>query len=253
MSGISSETTYTGYDFSDLYEKEDSYWWSAARRGLVGRFLSKYSSAKNQRIIDVGCGGGGLLKSLQGCGKLVGLEYSDYGARCAAGKSGAKVVRGSAELLPFKDSSFDVLTSLDVIEHLDDDAKALEGFHRILCTEGVLILTVPAFNLLWSQRDVMLGHKRRYKLKELRSLLEKTGFKEIRCSYTNVFYFPALLIYGLIKRFSKRENRPSSGVISIPSCISSISGWILKVEETILMRTDLPIGTSILCIAKKRN
>lgn len=252
MSETSSGTTCTDCNFSDLYREEEDYWWSKARRRLVSRFLWKYHIPLNPRIIDVGCGGGGLLGSLKGHGNIFGLEHSAFGAAFAAGKNGGRIVRGDAENLPLKDGCFDVLTSLDVIEHLDD-VNALRDFYRVLSSGGIIILTVPALNSLWSPRDLLLGHKRRYTVKKMRQLLEKTGFKVMKCSYTNSFYFPGLLIYGLLKRLFKQKAPPRTAITSLPSCISILFDWILKVEENILMYTNLPIGTSIICIARKRN
>lgn len=252
MSETSLETTFTACNFSELYREEEDYWWSAARRRLVSRFLWKYSLSQNPKIIDVGCGGGGLLGSLKGHGSILGLEHSALGAASAAEKTGGRIVRGDAENLPFKDGCFDVLTSLDVIEHLDD-VNALRDFYRVLSSGGIIILTVPALNSLWSPRDLLLGHKRRYTVKKMRQLLEKTGFKVMKCSYTNSFYFPGLLIYGLLKRLFKQKATPRTAIMSLPSWISILFDWILKAEENILMYANLPIGTSILCVARKSN
>lgn len=252
MSEISLETTSEG-DFSDLYKEEESYWWSAARRRLVSRFLLKYLISQNPRIIDVGCGGGGFLVSLKGQGKIFGLEHSALGAASAAEKTGGRIVRGDAVGLPFRGNSFDVLTSMDVIEHIDNDGKALSDFYRVLSPEGIIILTVPALNSLWSPRDILLGHKRRYTVNNLRRLLEETGFTVMKCSYTNIFYFPGLLLYALLKRGLKQEAPPRTAILSLPSWISILFDRLLKVEENILMFTNLPIGTSILCVARKRN
>lgn len=200
----------------------------------------------------MGCGGGGFLSSLKGHGALFGLEQSALGAAYATAKIGAKIVRGDAGALPFKGGNFDVLTSLDVVEHLDDDGKALRGFYRVLTAKGIMILTMPALSFLWSSRDVLLGHKKRYTVKELKLLLEKNGFKVIRCSYMNSFYFPALLFYSLFTRVVGRKARPKTLFSAIPGWLAAVFSWILRLEEDILMNTNLPIGTSIFCVAEKR-
>ena len=201
-------------------------------------------------VLDVGCGGGELLNSLKGYGRLFGLEPSSAGATRSQAR--AKVVRGRAQQLPFREGLFNILTCLDVIEHLDDDAKALENFHQILNEKGVMILTVPAFKFLWSPRDILLGHKRRYTATGLKQLLEKCGFKIIRCSYINSFYFPGLLLYSLCKKLSGSSSKPRTDILLVPKWIEGLFSFILKVEENILLHTDIPIGTSILCLVKKR-
>lgn len=253
MSETPLKTSLTDSLFPSLYEAEDDYWWSAARRSLVVRLLQRYCEFKNPRLIDVGCGGGGFLKSLAGYGKLFGVESSSSAAIHALGKSSAKIIRGDATDLPFKDSRFDILTSLDVIEHLDSDGDALKEYHRILTDDGIVILTVPAFEFLWSPRDTVLAHKRRYTARGLKRLLTKAGFKVMKCSYTNLFYFPGLLIYSLFSTAFKRKRNleKTMFVLALPKWVSTFFSWILKIEELIVMHVGMPIGTSIICVAKK--
>lgn len=253
MSETPLKISLTDSLFSSLYEAEGDYWWSAARRSLVTRFLQRYCEFKNPRLIDVGCGGGGFLKSLAGYDNLFGVESSSSAAIHALKKSSAKIVQGDAAGLPFKDRRFDILTSLDVIEHLESDGDALKEYHRILTDGGVVILTVPAFEFLWSPRDIILAHKRRYTIRRIKRLLTKAGFKVMKCSYTNLFYFPGLFIYSLFSTIIKRKRDLGKTifVLTLPEWLSTFFNWILKVEEFILMHGSLPIGTSIICIAKK--
>lgn len=247
-----SETSYTGSNFSDLYREEKNYWWSRARRNLINRFIRKLALLSDSTmVLDVGCGGGALLSSLQGCRKLFGLEPSIQGAIQSAAKTRARIVRGNAEDLPFKKGHFDILTSLDTIEHVDDDSKALRNFHHVLNDKGIVVLTVPAFKFLWSPRDVLLGHKRRYTAAGLKLLLKKVGFKIIKCSYINSFYFPGLFLYSLSKRIVRPYSKPKTDILLLPGWIAALFSFILKVEESILLHMNIPLGTAVLCIAKK--
>lgn len=251
MSKTSVETTSTTYDLSDFYEEENRYWWSVSKRSLIKRFFRRYSTFSNPRIIDVGCGGGGLLNSLKDYGRLFALEPSPLGAAKTLAKTNAKTIRGDAEHVPLKNESFDVLTCLDVIEHLQDDKRACEELNRVLSKGGILFLTVPALNIFWSSRDELLGHRMRYTTKGIRNLLKAAGFRVIRCTYTNSFYSPGLLALALYEKMFGRKIKPKTAILSIPHGLAKLFSWILKVEENILMHIDLPIGTSILCVAKK--
>lgn len=247
-----SETSYAGDSFSELYREEADYWWSKARRNLIKRFIRKFVLPKDpMMVLDVGCGGGELLSSLRGYGKLFGLEPSIQGATQSRTKTKAKIIRGKAEELPFKEGLFDILISLDVIEHLNDDNRVLRNFHHILNNQGIVALTVPAFKFLWSPRDILLEHKRRYTAAGLKLQLEKCGFKIIRCSYINSFYFPGLFLYNFFKKLPGFSNKPKTDILLLPRWIDRLFCSILKIEENILVHTDIPIGTSILCIAKK--
>lgn len=255
MSETSSETTSMENSFLELYREEDRYWWSISRRSLVSQFLKKYIQfPQSVRLLDVGCGGGGFLASLGGYFSLFGLEYSFNGAVTTSLRTNAKVVRGAAENLPFKDGSFGVITSLDVLEHLEDESKALRSFHRVLDKRGLLLLTVPAFNILWSPRDLILNHKRRYTLVSLRRVLEKAGFEVVRCTYTDSFYFPGLLLYGLICRFFKQTavSKNTIFVLSLPAWLGTLFEWFLRIERKLLKYINIPLGVSIICVARKK-
>src|SRR5579883_787921 len=145
-----------------LYEQharlEDTHWWFLGRRRLVLAELARHAGTNAGRILDIGCGTGGMLPQYAAFGNACGLDPSEE-AQDACRRRGVPFVRGSGAQLPFADASIDVITALDVIEHVRDDAGLLRELRRVLRPGGVLVLTVPAYQFLWSQHDVFNHHQ----------------------------------------------------------------------------------------------
>src|SRR5271163_4389699 len=123
---------------------EDSYWWFVGRRIILERFLRLF--VKRRRVaVDVGCGSGRNIQLLSGyCDWVMGLDRSPAALQLAAARELA-VACADGHSLPLADSSVDFLSAFDVIEHLDDDMRALEEFGRVLQPEGLLLISVPAY------------------------------------------------------------------------------------------------------------
>ncbi len=151
---------------------EHRHWWYAARRALVRRTAGAWPAG---RAVDVGCGMGGNTAVLRDLGwQAVGVEYTDTGARIAAGR-GIPVLRGDGRRLPVADASVDLVMSTDAWEHIDDDTAVARESARVLRPGGRLLVAVPAGKDLWSGHDLALGHVRRYERDELAALITGAG------------------------------------------------------------------------------
>ena len=142
-----------------LAELEDSHWWYRERRHLLARQIRGMTPG---RAVDVGAAAGGNTRVLLENGwDSVALEYSEDGAGIARAR-GLPVLRGDALALPFPDASLDLVVSFDVLEHIEDDDRAVQEFHRVLREGATALIAVPADPRLWSAHDVAVGHVRRY-------------------------------------------------------------------------------------------
>jgi SAM-dependent methyltransferase len=232
-----------------FYEIEDTHWWFVARKALILGFLTRYLADGCERtILDAGCGTGGMLKDLETFGSLVASDLSEEAANFCKLR-GYEIIRSSVLEAPFRANSFDVVLGLDLIEHVDDDVAALREMHRICKPGGLLMVTVPAFQLLWSHHDVINHHKRRYTKRQLQKRLGATDFEVLRCSYFNSYLFPFMVVGRLVGRVVGQEPGLE---LNMPNVIANrFLSKIFSGELSLLKWSDMPFGGSLLAIAGK--
>lgn len=175
-----------------IYEVEESHWWYVGRRKIIQTFVERICSTlqtSKVRILDVGCGTGANLKMLGLYGDAEGVDVSQQAVEFCRRRGLESVNHGAIEDLPYRDETFDLITALDVLEHLDDDGAGLREMRRVLRPQGTLLLFVPAFMFLWGVQDDVSNHRRRYRLPALRRLLEEAGFEVEKESYANITFF----------------------------------------------------------------
>ena len=147
------------HEYQKLAYREEFYWWHIGRRRILYSILYRFlGHSKNLDILDVGCGSGGNARILGKFGHITGVDTEKEVLFLALEKGINSVIEGKAELLPFSSSKFGLVTIFDVLEHLPNDELAIREAHRILEFGGLLLITVPAFPILWSPHDVYLGH-----------------------------------------------------------------------------------------------
>src|SRR6267378_6823015 len=186
------------HTYAIMRRVEETHWWFAGRRRIIKSFLErlcrdvKVESAGNSRnyaplsILDVGCGTGANLEMLSEFGEAEGVDISGEALTFCRERGLENVKQGEAEALPFEDSSFDLVTGLDVVEHLDDDLAGLKEMRRVLRPGGRALVFVPAFMFLWGVQDDISHHRRRYSMKELKRVVREAGFEIERATYVNI-------------------------------------------------------------------
>ncbi len=157
--------------------------------------------------------------------------------------------------LPFKDASFDLVTALDVMEHDDNDDVCLKESFRVTDRGGLLLITVPAYKFMWGDHDRAAHHRTRYTLKEVKRLVEATGYAVIRVSYMNTLLFPIAFIFRQIKNvigfFRKGRNPKSDFGATAPPVINWMLFKIFLLEKWLLSKYDFPFGLTVICIGRK--
>ncbi len=234
---------------------EESYWWHQGRRHLVTRFMTGFFGPEDKmEILDVGCGTGRNLNLLERWGTVLGVEPEGPGLEACrkAGRGPDRVMAAPADRLPFPDASFDLVTAFDVLEHLEDDQAGLREFHRVLRPGGHLLLTVPAYRFLWSIHDEALGHRRRYVASEIHSLLNNSGFSTLRRSYAITFALPAIASFRILQGLIPSLYQRGASYVEVPTVANAALVGLIRLESWLLRMIDLPLGTSILALAKKK-
>ena len=236
-----------------LYQVEESHWWHRGRRRIIESFVKAICDDfgdRRPRILDVGCGTGGNLKLLTQYGDAEGVDISPDALEFCRQRGLGNVRLGAAEQLPYEDGRFDLVTALDVVEHLDDDVAGLREFRRVLKPGGRILIFVPTFMFLWGVQDDVSHHRRRYRLPELRRVIEQAGFEVERATYANLaFFLPILLGRKFMSLTGIRTE--SENNINI-SALNGIFGGIFGAESRVLRYLNFPFGVSGLCVARVR-
>jgi SAM-dependent methyltransferase len=159
---------------------------------------------------------------------------------------------GDAQRLGFRDGVFSLVTALDVLEHLDDPVAALREMNRVCTPDGLVVISVPAYRFLWSGHDLALSHRRRYTARLLREQVEAAGLRVVRLTHAYaIFVVPVLLVRRLRSLMpGRRQNKADLGIVS--GALNSLLIAYMRLEAAILRGTDLPFGTSLLCVARPR-
>ena len=247
---------------SDFYEEyfhhENTHWWFRWRFDLIGDVVGSLTHGKQDvKILDAGCGTGQMTKLLEGYGEAVGLDLAPEAINYAKIRGVKNLVQGSITDPPFEPGTFDLVVSLDVIEHVDNDMQILAGLRDIVRPGGHLVVTVPAFQMLWSEHDEINHHKRRYRVPQLRHLVREVGLEVTRITYCNTaLYLPVLALrtgktwLRKLRATSSTPN-PESDLVFYPKLINEALYRIMRLENRIMRGRNLPFGVSILLVAQR--
>ncbi len=210
---------------------------------MLGLFLSD----SNLRILDVGCGAGKTMDMLSDFGTVWGLDMSKTALSFCKKRGFRKLRLGDAADTGFDDSFFDAITLLDVLEHTDED-KTLRETGRILKKGGYIIITVPAYQWLWSRWDEVLRHRKRYSKSDLAAVVKKHGFTIVRSSY--MYSFLLIPVY-IFRKFKSRKKSYESDFSTNPTFINTLLTFLSTIERFFVVRGWIPFGTSLILVCKK--
>lgn len=241
--------------YRQMRDLEDRHWWFLGRRHIVRSIIERLGLSQDITILDVGCGTGGNLSMLAKFGSVVGSEYDPEAARMAAERGVAEIVQsGLPDQMPFADGQFQLITLLDVLEHIDEDQASLETLTNLLSPGGHLVMTVPAFQFLWGAHDIEHHHRRRYRAKQLRQRLESGGLQVQWLSYYNSLLFPIVALVRVLRRVVLARSHDSiegRELVLPPPAINWLLERLFASEGYWLGRRYVPFGVSLIAIARK--
>ncbi len=239
----------------------DSFWFAHRADVIVDALRSSAPdrSLAGAQVVEIGSGSGVMVERLVREGASVtAVEPSPGGAHLAHRRGASLAIEGTLDQAGLPEASADIVGLYDVIEHLDQWRDVVEGARSLLRPSGRLAVTVPAFSWLWSDHDVWNEHKRRYRRPVLVEDLQSCGFDVVASTY----FFAPLLPFGLARALASRLQRNPPAVdttverlheqLSPPGPIDRGVRAVLGVERSLLARTALPFGTSVIAVAEPR-
>ena len=237
--------------YKKFFEVETTHWWFTARQSIVSDIVRcNVPLSSHSRVLDVGCGTGAILAMFQAQCDAYGTDMSPLAIDFCHKRGLANAFCCTLDTFPRRDLRFDLVTLLDVIEHIDDDKGVLKQAHELIKPEGNILVTVPAYQFLWSSHDDLNHHKRRYVKSQLRNVLEGSGFTIKRISYYNTLLFPTALVGRGAERFFKAKNDVTLDIP--PGPINFLLKEIFGFERFLLRTATLPFGLSIIALATKK-
>jgi ubiquinone/menaquinone biosynthesis C-methylase UbiE len=233
--------------------EDDLWWYRGLRRHVVQSIAAPQPAFK---LLDAGCGTGGMLAHVRAAFPEAALTAMDFGERALelTGQRGlgAELVQGSTDALPFGDAEFDVVLSLDVIVlHGIDDAKAIREMFRVLRPGGQLIMNVAAFDFLRGSHDAATNMARRYTRSKLAHLMAKAGFRVERMTYWNMSLTPAVAAVRWASRAKAQQPDVRSDLKPMWPPLNAALAAIAHTEFAISRSISLPFGTSLFAVARK--
>ena len=234
---------------------EREHFWFRGFRRFVRPLLDRAAAGRTGlRTLDCGCGTGNNLPMLRAYGRAVGIDLTFSGLAYARRQGERLVARASALTLPFSDDTFDIVTSFDVIYAFDDRqaAQALGEMHRVVRPGGHLVLNVAALPALRGNHSILGGEVQRYTRTSLRRHLEAAGFEVVRLTYTNAAILPIVAGVRFAQRLRQGEHRLSDVEMTVPIAPVNLAlSALLALESIALRAVDMPLGSSLLTLAKK--
>jgi ubiquinone/menaquinone biosynthesis C-methylase UbiE len=233
---------------------EDRHFWFIGLRRHARQMLdAALRGGTVHVIVDCGTGTGRNLDWLQQYGLAVGIERSAVGLRLGRARRG-RLVQATVTALPVATASADLVTSFDVLYCLDEasEAQAVGEMFRVLKPGGIALINVAALDILRGAHSTLTHEVRRYTRTRLGARLEQAGFRLERLTYTNMATFPITLASRLADRLTGRAVKGSAAEFTVPPApINAILDAALAVEAGLARFVNLPVGSSIMAIARK--
>ena len=226
--------------YRDLYER---HWWFRARETMLLREIESHRPAAGwSSVLDVGCGNGLFFDRLDRFGEVRGVE-SDESLVPADSRHRARIHLGPFDSTFEPGRRFGLVLMLDVLEHLPDPVAALRKAGGLLEPGGRVLITVPAFQLLWTSHDDLNRHFVRYRRRSLNLLVAQAGLSLLSSRYCFHWLFPVKLGVRALERLGAVSGDPAT--VPPPWLNRALLG-LTRVEQETIGRLGLPFGSSLL-------
>ncbi len=232
-----------------MAEHEADHWWFRGRRAVISRLIGRMGLPENARILETGCGTGGNLAMLSEFGTVDAVEYDATAREMAAEKSGAQI--GFCELphrIEAPDGAYDLVTLLDVLEHVAQDEDSLRALEAKLAPGGRILITVPCGPWLWSAHDRVHHHKRRYTRASLRATIAAAGLRATDVGNFNSLLYPVAVGQRMVKRALGKD---SSDDHMPGRALNAALAGVFGLERHLVGRVPLWFGLSLYAVVTR--
>jgi SAM-dependent methyltransferase len=235
-----------------MAEREKTYWWHLGRLRIIESYLKRiHKEPSKTKILNVGCGTGGTIDMLEGFGTVDNVDISDDAIDFMKQRGYKRITKVDDIELPFKDKTYDIVGAFDVLEHIEDEVGALREWGRILKDDGAIVITVPAYQWLWTEHDVSLHHKRRYTTKRLAAAAAEAGLKPEKKSYAIVFSLPLVVGFRFLNKVLGRKTDSETSYVNVPEWANNLFTKLLYGEAKLHGKIRFPFGTSVVTVLRK--
>ncbi|UCG32168.1 MAG: class I SAM-dependent methyltransferase [Phycisphaerales bacterium] len=241
-------------EYQKLEALDREHWFYAGKRAIVRHWIDRFAAlTPDSLLVDGGVGTGTWLAEMRHTCRVLGIDDHDESLSISGPKLDGAVLKASLHQVDLPDNHASVVTLLDVLEHVVDDAAALREMIRITRPGGLLIITVPALPWLWSDWDEILHHQRRYYRRDLLRLIRRPGVEVLRCAYTNSWALPAMVVMRFLRRLI---GGPPSGKPRAEERLPP--AWLNRLFQALYVKPACwfwfrpPLGASLLAILRKR-
>lgn len=233
--------------YSEMALIQGHHWWFCGRRKILEEIIHSLELPVTSEIVEIGCGTGGNLAMLSAFGHVCGVECDDYARETAVQLTGVPVLSGKLpDAIPYDDATFDLVCLLDVLEHIEDDVNALVTAGRLLKPSGRLLVTVPAYNWLWSSHDDAHLHKRRYTKALLQSKAMAANLSIVRVGYFCMLMFP---IIAAVRSIMNLLGKTGGSDATLPCrWLNAILSEVFAFESHFLRGRFFPFGSSVVAV-----
>lgn len=256
--------------YQNYYHLERNHWWFVVRLEILKQELQKIINLQDKpklKILNIGIATGKTSEMLSEFGEVTSLEYDATCAKFVRQKLNIEVIEGSILELPFEENSFDWVCAFDVVEHVEDDKKAISEMNRVCKNKGKICITVPAFQSLWSKHDEINQHFKRYKMNKIEKLFDlqseklnnKYSFKILRKTYFNSFLFIPIWLFRKLnflipQQFIRKGAGSDFEIYKENYFLDSILKGIFRIEKKLFHKNiSFPFGVSVLLFVQKDN
>jgi SAM-dependent methyltransferase len=237
--------------FDRMAELDQVHWWYVARRRILADLIRREAGLPGDaRILEIGCGTGHNFEMLERFGRLEALEVDDEARALAASRLGREIGDSALPgLAGVADGAYHLIALLDVLEHVEGRPESLRSIAAKLAPGGKILVTVPAYQWMWSAHDRAHHHKLRYSKKGLRRDAEAAGLKVDKIGYFNSLLFP---VAAAVRILGKAFGKSSSDDKLPPRPLNALFGKIFGLERHMIGRVPFPAGVSIFALLSTR-